>query len=100
MATEPSHYLHEAARLVQGERSRDYGDAHTNFKNIACGWAVLLGTEVTPDQVALCLSWLKLARLASPTISDEAATDRVVDGCGYLALAGSLGPGSGHPNEV
>ncbi len=100
MATEPSHYLHEAARLVQGERSQDYGDAHTNFANIAVGWTVLLRAEVTPEQVALCLSWLKLARLASPTISDEASTDSIIDGCGYIALAGSLRSGSGHSSDV
>ena len=100
MATEPSTYLHEAARLVEGERSRDYGDAHTNFANIAVGWTVLLGSKVTPEQVALCLSWLKLARLSSPTISPEAATDSVVDGCGYIALAGSLRSGSGQSNDV
>ena len=100
MTMEPNQYLYEAIRLVQGERARDYGDAPTNFKNIARGWSVLLGTEVKPDQVALCLSWLKMARLASPTISDEAAADCVVDGAGYLAIAGSLGLTSEYPREV
>lgn len=43
-------------------RGRMYGHPRENFKNIAAGWSVILGTEVTPQQVALCNVWQKVAR--------------------------------------
>ena len=78
--------LAEASRLINGDRNRDYGEPVENFERIAAGWRVLLGADVAPHQVALCMAWLKMARLVeTPTHEDS-----YVDTAGYAALAGQL----------
>jgi hypothetical protein len=69
-----------------GQRNRDYGEPIDNFERIAAGWRVLLGADVTPHQVALCMVWLKMARLCeTPTHEDS-----YVDAAAYAALAAQL----------
>ena len=78
--------LRDAATLVNGQRNRDYGEPIDNFERIAVGWRVLLGADVTPHQVALCMAWLKMARLCeTPTHEDS-----YVDAAAYAALAAQL----------
>lgn len=54
--------LKEAENAVYGDRESDYGSVKENFSKIAKGWELILGTEVTPEQVGLCMVWLKMAR--------------------------------------
>lgn len=71
---------------VMAERSTQYGDAGSNIGAIAVRWSATLRIAITPQQVALCLLDLKLARLAhDPTHEDSA-----VDVCGYAALLREL----------
>ena len=78
--------LSGASELVNGRRAADYGDARTNFRDIAKLWSPILGTEFEPWQVALCMSQLKVARLfKTPT-----HVDSWMDGIGYLALGCEL----------
>ena len=81
--------LEEAAKTVGagGDRHTNYGDAIDNFTDIGKLWAVVLGLdEVTPEQVALCMNQVKVARLkTTPNHMDS-----WVDGCGYLALGGDI----------
>ena len=77
--------LAEADRLINGDRQADYGTPQENFARIAAIWTVILGHTVRPDQVALCMSGLKLARLANGPHDDS-----YTDACGYMALAGEL----------
>jgi len=78
--------LDEAGALIDGQRASDYGDAAENFTRIATGWAEILGTKVTPAQVALCMDWLKTCRLiTSPTHRDS-----WIDKLGYSALGGEV----------
>jgi len=73
--------LLEAARVV-GERGRVYGSPAPNMAATARLWSVVLGQEVTPGQVALCLIQLKVARLlTTPTHRDS-----MVDIAGYAAV--------------
>ena len=44
-------------------RGKDYGDVYINHKRIADQWAVTLGVPVAPEQVAVMMVQLKLARL-------------------------------------
>ena len=80
-----SNVLTQADRLVNGARASEYGDAKQNFDDIAKLWSVLLGTEITSQQVALCMIAVKSARLMK---SDS--PDSWVDICGYGALGGEL----------
>lgn len=78
--------LVDAATLIDGDRAKDYGDAATSFSRVACIWSGILGMDVTPEQVAMCLAGLKLSRLAhSPNHRDS-----WVDICGYAALGGEI----------
>ena len=77
--------LQHAAGVVEHRKSV-YGAARPLFEHIACRWSLVLGMEVTPAQVALCLIDLKLARLAH----DPAHEDSAVDVCGYAAVLREL----------
>lgn len=83
--TEREKILSEAASLICGDREAAYGPPSENFQRIADGWAVILKTPVTPEQVALCMAWLKIARLVNGPHRDS-----YVDGAAYMALAAEL----------
>jgi len=69
----------EAAGLVSGDRQSAYGHPYDNFLDTAKLWSPILGIEVTPQQVALCMVQLKIAReLNLPK------RDNLVDAIGYL----------------
>jgi|TARA_X000001388_G_scaffold62744_1_gene48554 hypothetical protein len=76
--------LQEAERMINGPRAKDYGDAYLNHERIAKMWTVLLGHDVTVEQVYMCMIAVKLSRLIeTPTHEDSA-----IDICGYGALLG------------
>jgi hypothetical protein len=71
--------LQEAERIINGDRRSDYGKALDSFNKIAEGWAMVLGHPVTPEQVALCMVQLKVARWLNGQQRDS-----LVDICGYV----------------
>jgi hypothetical protein len=72
--------LEEAQKAVYGDRAADYGSVTENFNTIAKLWSVVLNTEVTAEQVGLCMVQLKIAReMFKPK------RDNLVDGAGYFA---------------
>ena len=73
--------LGHTAKVLE-ERRDEYGDPAEQFRAIADRWSITLGTPISPAQVALCMSDLKLARLAY----DPRHIDSVVDVIGYAAL--------------
>ena len=75
--------LKRAESLINGDRDRDYGDAHKNFQDVAKLWSVILETEVTEKQFVLCMLMVKAARLMKTDHEDS-----WVDICGYGALGG------------
>mgnify|MGYP003636827231 CR=1 FL=1 len=80
-----SRVLAEAMDLVNGQRNRDYGPPESNFRRIADGWSIILQTDVTPEMVAMCMAWLKMARLVNGPHEDS-----YVDAAAYMALAAEL----------
>lgn len=78
--------LDTAKGLISGEREDDYGNASDNFQRIAAGWSVILGKDVTRGQVALCMDWVKTARL----IQSPDHADSWIDKAGYSALGGEV----------
>lgn len=73
--------LEEAEEIVGGERAIDYGDAQESFDNIAKGWSVIVGSEITGPQVAMMMIWLKLMRE-----NNNHKRDNLVDCIGYTIL--------------
>ena len=49
-------------QLVHGERQEEYGPPEESFLNIAKVWSGILKTDVSKEQVALCMLGLKLVR--------------------------------------
>ncbi len=73
--------LQHAAGVVENRRRR-YGEPEDLFDHIAKRWSLVLGTKVTPAQVAMCLIDVKMARLAR----DPKHLDSIVDVAGYAAM--------------
>lgn len=84
-----------ANNLVNGPRQADYGTPEQNFGGVANIWTGLLtaklSSPITATEVALMMVGLKLARETS-----RAKLDNVVDGHGYLVIAGRL---AGHTEK-
>lgn len=78
--------LEEAHRLTHGERDKNYGTPYINHLRIAKMWSVVLGVEITPSQVALCMATVKIARL----VETPDHLDSFVDGAAYISIAGEL----------
>lgn len=83
--------LHEAERIIYGDREMTYGHPSKNLWTIARLWTAyvdaasdnaLQGKEFTAKDVALMMILVKTARLAN----NDSHRDSVVDICGYAAL--------------
>ena len=51
------------------------------------GWALILKKQVTREDVALCMAWVKMARLAK----NPNHQDSWIDMAGYAGLGGEIG---------
>lgn len=72
--------LQEAAKIVAGDRDKQYGKPEDNFSDIAQLWSVYLGFTVTDVDVAMMMVLQKVARgMTHPK------RDNFVDICGYSA---------------
>lgn len=77
--------LKDAELIIAGQRQEDYGDKRQNFSQIAMLWQGLLATKlqstkaITPEDVALCMIAVKMARL---TKSPD-HVDSLMDIAGY-----------------
>jgi hypothetical protein len=78
--------LAQAHELTHGDRNKNYGTPLTNHQRIASLWSTYLETEIRPDQVAICMALVKIARL----IETPDHLDSYVDGAAYIAIAGEM----------
>lgn len=67
-----------AAQLVSGDRQDEYGHPLDDFTRAGKIWEAILGVEVTPEQVALCMIGVKIAREIH-----KPKADTIVDIIGY-----------------
>ena len=77
--------LREAARIISGDRNKQYGSPEDNFERTAKIWSVILGVPISNEDVARMMVGLKVARYASKSGFQG---DTWVDiagyaGCGY-----------------
>lgn len=87
--------LDEAKHIVTGERESQYGRPEDNFRTIAELWEVYLQkrcvaggfyVEILPEDVAIMMALLKVARIAT----GAGKVDNYVDLAGYAACAGEI----------
>ena len=84
--------LTAAADLVTGDRADQHGDMLLNHQNIAALWYAWLcirrepGCHLMPDDVAMMMALMKVAR----TQSGEDNDDDLTDAAGYLAVASQV----------
>lgn len=81
--------LFTASDYISRDRNATHGDAEKNFGLIAAYWSAHLDTTVTPADVAVMMTLLKLARIKS----NPAHGDNWIDGAGYLACGGEIATG-------
>ena len=74
-----SSVLLEAQKLVHGDRNADYGHPLDDFARTARMWSAILGVEVSPEQVGLCMVAVKISRQCN-----RPKRDNLVDGAGYF----------------
>lgn len=77
--------LREAAKIITGDRDTQYGGPEENFSRIAKVWSMILGIEISNEDVAMCMVGLKVARYANKSGFQG---DTWIDiagyaGCGY-----------------
>lgn len=70
--------LKKAMRTV-ASRGKTYGEVRSNHERIAAMWSVTAGVDITPEQVAMMMIQVKLARL----IETPDHGDSWVDIAGY-----------------
>lgn len=80
--------LREAAKIISGDRDLQYGGPEENFTRIAKIWSVIVGTEITPEDVAMMMVGLKLARYASKSGFQP---DTWIDIAGYAGCGFEVG---------
>ena len=80
--------LQEAARLTAKDRQNIYGDPRNNHVRIADLWTTYLEHQITPQQVAICMALVKIARLMETETEDS-----FVDLAAYAAIAGEIATG-------
>jgi len=80
--------LTEAEELINGQRAIDYGDARENHQNIADLWSVYFGAKFSPEDVAVMMILLKVARFMANGYHE----DTVRDIAGYAGVLEKMQP--------
>ena len=86
MIGEASKICQEAAKLVDGERSRTHGEKQASHDRIAEYWSVYLQAPVSAKDVSSLMELLKMARQQVGAYN----RDDYVDRAGYAGVTGEL----------
>lgn len=78
--------LDKAKACVCGQRDNEYGTPEDNFTIIAKLWSAYKGVEFTPNDIAMMMALLKIARIKTGTATD----DSYVDLAGYAACGAEI----------
>ena len=78
--------LETAAKIVKGDRQKNYGTPEDNFGRIADLWGTFLNKNITASDVAAMMILMKVARI----MHDPSHMDSWVDIAGYAACGGEI----------
>lgn len=81
-----SEILDTAKTYVINDRNDTHGEPENSFGLISAYWSAHLGRNIKPEDVAVMMTLLKLARIQT----NSANADNWIDGAGYLACGGEL----------
>ena len=87
--------LRAAHQLVSENRNAEYGEPAVNFLRTAVLWNTTFGWDVSPADVALAMTLVKVSRLSH----DRAQQDGWIDIAGYAAIGAELAPGGKEENN-
>lgn len=87
--------LREAAGIINGDRNKQYGAPEDNFERTAKIWSVILGIDISNEDVAMMMVGLKVARYASKSGYQP---DTWVDIAGYAGCGYEVGAKQVNPN--
>jgi hypothetical protein len=74
--------LLDACKVALNSRGQHYGKVLENHNRISKIWSIILGSDITEEQVALMMVGLKVARL----IETPDHQDSILDIAGYAAV--------------
>ena len=77
--------LTESTKLLY-DRGLQYGDPTANHIRISQLWSAYLGYRIEPHEVAICMSLVKISRLAE----QGTHRDSYADAISYMAIAGHI----------
>jgi hypothetical protein len=75
--------LEEALRITKGDRNNSYGAPTQDFDRTAKMWSAILGIEVSPTKMALCMIALKISRACWSNSRDHWVDIAGYARCGY-----------------
>jgi hypothetical protein len=78
-------FLEDAIELI-GLRGQDYGHPAINHMRIAQMWSAYLDAPIGPEQVAMCMALVKIAR----SVESPNRADNYSDGVAYMAMSGMM----------
>ena len=87
--------LKEADRIVHGPRNEAYGHPIDDYSRVVAIFRHISGIELSPDDGALFMIAVKLARLANNREAGIIHRDSLVDAAGYLWVFGQIAEARG-----
>lgn len=78
--------LRVVEQIICNDRQDVHGNPENTFELIATYWQTYLRTHITDADVAVLMALFKIARLQT----NPQHRDNILDGIGYLAIAGEL----------
>ena len=87
--------LKEADRIVHGPRNEAYGHPIDDYSRVVATFRLISGVELTPEEGALFMVAVKLARLANNFEQGIVHRDSLVDAAGYLWVFGQIAQARG-----
>lgn len=88
--------LREAARIVSTERNMNYGDPEDNFDRTRKIWSVILGIDISNEDVAMMMIGLKMARYVN---KGDFQPDTWIDIAGYAGCGYEVGLKNSEKNK-